>query len=147
MKTIFEECSEANVSGLAWSHACIVGVKAMDDQHGILVDTLNELRQQLLRGSCREQVNQHMERLIEFTSLHFGCEESLLERFGFPGLEEHRAAHQQLLNNIRLAASYADNDEKTAFQRQLSLLSDSYLQHIEGFDRQYGSWLNGLGVH
>jgi hemerythrin-like metal-binding protein len=135
------------VSGLAWSHACIVGVKAMDDQHGILVDTLNELRQQLLRGDGREQVNQHMERLIEFITLHFGCEESLLDRFDFPGLEEHREAHEQLLNNIRLAASYAENDEKTAFQRQLSLLSDSYLLHIEVFDRQYGSWLNDLGIY
>jgi hemerythrin-like metal-binding protein len=119
----------------------------MDDQHGILVDTLNELRQQLVRGSGQALLNQQMERLIEFTNLHFGCEESLLERYGFPGLEEHKAAHQQLLNHIRQAGSCAENDQRTEFQRLLNTISDSYLQHIEGLDRQYGGWLNDRGIY
>jgi hemerythrin len=138
---------EANVNGVAWTHACIVGVKAMDDQHGILVDTLNEVHQQLARGSAPEQLNEYMERLIEFTSLHFGCEESLLERYGFPDLDEHRMAHRQLLSDIRRAGDCVQNDEKTEFQRQLGLLSASYLQHIEGLDRKYGSWLNDHGIY
>ncbi len=135
------------MNGLAWTHACMVGVKAMDDQHGILVDTLNELRQQLVRGSGNGQLNEHMVRLIEFTSLHFGCEESLLERYEFPGLDEHRAAHQLLMSDIRQAGNCVENDEKTEFQRLLGLLSTSYLRHIEALDRQYGSWLNARGIY
>lgn len=135
------------MNSLAWSHACFVGVKAMDDQHGILIDTLNELRQQLARGSGRQQLNEHMGRFVEFTRLHFGCEESLLERYGFPGLKAHRDAHERLLSEIQKAGTCVENDEKTEFQRQLGLLSASYLQHIEGLDRQYGSWLNECGVY
>ncbi len=135
------------MNGLAWTHACVVGVKAMDDQHGILVDTLNELRQQLARGNAGEQLNQQMERLMEFTQLHFGCEESLLERYGFPGLPEHRAAHRHLLSNIRQAVEHSDNGERTEFQRQLGWVSDAYLEHIEALDRQYGSWLNDRGIY
>jgi hemerythrin len=135
------------VNGVAWTHACIVGVKAMDDQHGILVDTLNELRQQLAREGAHEQLNEQIERLIEFTRLHFGCEESLLERHDFPGLAEHRAAHRQLLSDVRQAGNCVENDEKTELQRQLGVLSASYLQHIEALDRQYGSWLNDRGIY
>lgn len=124
----------------------MVGVKAMDDQHGILMDTLNELRQKLAGGG-HQQVNEHMDRLVEFTRLHFGCEESLLERYGFPGLEQHRAAHQQLLIEIRKAGTCVENNEQTELQRQLGLLSASYLKHIEALDRQYGSWLNDLGIY
>jgi hemerythrin len=135
------------VNALAWSHACFVGVKAMDDQHGILVDTLNEARMQLLSGRGHKQLNEHMERLIEFTRLHFSCEESLLERHGFPGLAEQRAAHEQILTAILSAANCAENDEKTELHRLLSGLSVSYLQHIEALDRQYGAWLNDRGIY
>ena len=119
----------------------------MDDQHGILVDTLKEVRMQLLRGADREQLSAQMQRLIEFTRLHFGCEESLLERYGFPGLQEHRAAHESLLTEILQASGCAENDEKTELHRLLTSVSASYLQHIEGLDRQYGSWLNNRGIY
>ncbi len=134
-------------NGLAWTHACVVGVKAMDDQHGILVDTLSELRQQIARGNPSDELNRQMERLVEFTRLHFGCEESLLERYGFPGLQEHRAAHQSLLCQIDRAAEHGESGEKTKFQRQLGSLSSAYMEHIEEMDRQYGAWLNELGVY
>ena len=119
----------------------------MDDQHGILVDTLNELGQQLARGSAHDQLNRQMERLAEFTRLHFGCEESLLERYGFPGLHEHRAAHQQLLSEIDRAAEHSESGERNSFQKQLDSLSTAYLEHIEGLDRAYGAWLNERGIY
>jgi hemerythrin len=138
---------EADVTSVAWSHACVVGVKAMDDQHGILMDTLNELHLQLVRGTGHDKLHEHIERLVEFTGLHFGCEESLLERYGFPGLEEHRAAHQRLMSEIRHAADRVEHGRESEFQRLLSFLSSSYLQHIEALDRQYGAWLNARGIY
>ena len=40
---------------LTWNHACSVGVKAMDDQHGILMDAMNELRHfDLISGLAME---------------------------------------------------------------------------------------------
>ncbi|MGB6192849.1 MAG: hemerythrin family protein [Terracidiphilus sp.] len=135
------------MNGLAWTHACMVGVKAMDDQHGILVDTLNELRQQIARGNANSELKRQMERLVEFTRLHFGCEESLLERYDFPGLPEHRAAHQRLLSQIDRAAERGENGETNAFQKHLGSLSEAYMEHIEGLDRQYGEWLNQRGVY
>ena len=70
---------------LTWSHSCSVGVQAMDDQHGILMDTMNELHAALMRGCERKQLDGHLNRLAEFSHLHFVCEEQLLERNGFPG--------------------------------------------------------------
>lgn len=69
---------------LTWSHECIVGVQAMDDQHGILMDTLNELRSKLLHSADRHTISLQLERLIEFSQMHFQSEEQLLEREGFP---------------------------------------------------------------
>ena len=66
---------ETHVTLLTWNHTCSVGVRAMDDQHGILMDIMNELRQALVRGSGREQLSELLDRLIEFTRMHFWSEE------------------------------------------------------------------------
>ena len=132
---------------LTWSHACTVGVKAMDDQHGILMDTMNDLRLALVRGSGHQQVNSQLEQLIEFTRKHFQSEEHLLEQHGFPGLPEHRAAHERLLDQVREAVNRAEHSEDLEIQPLLGFLRTWYLDHIETVDRQYGPWLNARGVY
>jgi len=134
------------VSLLTWSHACTVGVKAMDDQHGILMDTINELRLALVRGSDHQKIAAELEHLIEFTHKHFQSEELLLEQQGYPYLAAHRAAHEKLLREIRETVVTAENSEAFDFQLLLGFLRTWYLEHIEQFDRQYGPWLNARGV-
>jgi hemerythrin len=134
------------VTLLNWSHACTVGVLAMDDQHGILMDTLNELRLALVRGSGHAQVSQVMERLLDYTRMHFASEEQLMERCGFPGLSEHRAAHRDLIKKIHSASYHLQHGEGVRLRPLLNGLRDGYLAHIETLDRQYGPWLNAHGV-
>lgn len=135
------------MTNLAWSHACVVGVRAMDDQHGILMDTLNELRLQLMRGTNAKEVREHLGCLVEFTRLHFDCEELLLERHGFPALQQHRAAHQHLMDEIRPTLERAERGETADFHRLLGFLRGWFLDHIEGLDHQYGEWLNDQGIY
>ena len=133
------------MSLLTWNHACSIGVKAMDDQHSILMDTLNDLRLALIQGSGREHVNEGLNRLIEFTRMHFTNEERLLEQHGFPGIEEHRNAHQRLLVQIEDVAARAQHNEHQA-QSLLQFLREWYLDHVEKLDQQYGAWLNDRGI-
>jgi hemerythrin len=135
------------VALLSWSHASTVGVQAMDDQHGILMDAMNELRLTLMNGSGQEQVNARLEQLIEFTRKHFQSEERLLEQQEFPGLPAHRAAHEHFLAEIRQAVDHAESGNNTESVPLLSVLRSLYLEHIEEFDRQYGQWLNDRGVY
>lgn len=139
--------SEAKVSGLAWSHASVVGVQAMDDQHGILMDTVNELRVQLLRGGNRDQIGAMLDRLVEFTEMHFACEESLLERYGYPHLSEHRAEHMRLVQEIRGAVEHSAHAQASDLQPLVTFLRSWYIDHVENADHQYGEWLNGHGIY
>ncbi len=132
---------------LTWRHECIVGVKAMDDQHGILMETLNELRLMLVQGNERKEICDQLERLIEFTQMHFQSEEQLLHQQGFPGLPEHRAAHQHLLAQIQSALEHAKHNADLDLQPLLHFLRNWYLEHIEGLDQQYAPWLNARGVY
>jgi hemerythrin-like metal-binding protein len=119
----------------------------MDDQHGILMDTMNELRLALVRGSGREQLSQLLDRLIEFTRMHFWSEEQLMEQSGFPGLAEHRAEHHRMLAQMLQSAHRVQYGEEVRMRPLLCSLRDGCLEHIEGLDREYGPWLNEHGVY
>ncbi len=118
----------------------------MDDQHGILMDTMNELRLAIVRGCGREEMSRILDRLIQFALMHFQSEERLLERTGFPGLTAHRLAHQSLLRQLRDTAQRALHCEDVPMHSLLYSMRDGYLEHLEGPDQLYGPWLNARGV-
>lgn len=131
---------------LTWNHTCAVGVHALDDQHGILMDTMNELQQAVTRGSGREMVSEIMDRLIEFSRMHFWSEEQLMEQTGFPELAAHRAEHHRILAEMLQTAHRVQYGDGVKIQPLLSLLRDTYIGHIEGADQEYGPWMNERGV-
>jgi len=87
-----------------------------------------------------------MGRLIEFTRMHFWSEEQLMERFNFPGLDEHRAEHKRLLSQIQDSARKLLHGETVHMRPLLGFLRDGYQEHLEGPDQEYGPWLNERGV-
>jgi len=131
---------------LTMNHSTTVDVRAMDDQHGILMDTLNELRLAVVRGSNREEVTQLLNQLIEFTRMHFLSEEQLMETYGYPGFAEHREEHQRLLLQIQDSAGKMQHSPSMHMRPLLAFLRDGYREHIEGTDKEYGPWLNARGV-
>lgn len=124
------------------THAsAIAGVEAMEDQHGMVADSLSALGHQLTRGQRGTRLCHQLERLIEFTGMHFGCEESLLRRHGYPKLEEHRRAHQDLLSQIKLAVRRAEHGDDVELERLLASVQGQYSEHVAGLDREYSQWL------
>jgi hemerythrin-like metal-binding protein len=118
----------------------------MDEQHAVLMDTLNDIHVALVRGQGRGQVSEGLNRLIEFTRMHFASEEQLLEKEGFPGAAEHRDAHQKLLAQIEDAAVRTQHNDDLHIKAILLFLREWYMSHIEGLDSKYGAWLNARGI-
>jgi hemerythrin-like metal-binding protein len=118
----------------------------MDDQHGILMDAINEVRLALLNGSGPERIGEQLDQLIEFMRMHFWSEGQLMEKAGFPGLEEHRFEHHRMLAEILQAAHRLQYGEALHLRPLLSRLHDGFLEHIEGLDQQYGPWLRERGI-
>ncbi|HZB87736.1 MAG TPA: hemerythrin domain-containing protein, partial [Terracidiphilus sp.] len=86
-------------------------------------------------------------RLIEFTAMHFSCEESLLERHGYPEIESHRAEHRRLMGEIRGAQDLTQHAAASDLQPLLDILRGWFIDHVEKLDRRYGAWLNTHGIY
>ncbi len=131
---------------LTWNHECSVGIRAIDDQHGILLDSINELSLSLVHGSSRDQIGVLVERLVEFTRMHFSSEEQLMQMTGYPGLADHRAAHVEMLQRVRTGAHLLQHDQRVDMRGLLAGLHEGYRDHIASKDRLYSPWLVERGL-
>ena len=118
----------------------------MDDQHGILLDTINELRQALMRGCGREEISEILDRLIEYTRMHFWSEEQLMEQAGFADLAEHRAEHHAILADMLQWAHRLQYGNGIHMPALLVRLKEGFFEHIEQMDSHYGECLNEKGI-
>jgi hemerythrin len=123
-----------------------VGVRAMDNQHGILMDSINAVRQALLRGAGRETISELLDEFIELLRMHFRSEEQLMEQSGFTGLEEHRAEHHRILADILQSAHRLQYGDDMQLRTLLCALHHGFLDHIETMDSKYAPWLHEHGV-
>lgn len=124
-----------------------VGVQQLDEQHCRLVDIINLLHDALKDGQGLQAIQQTLQQLHEYTETHFRQEEGLLEEYGYPQLEEHRAAHHQLsLQLIRFQQEMQSEPQMTK-HHLLQFLLDWLISHIKSEDRAYGSFLNSRGVY
>jgi hemerythrin-like metal-binding protein len=134
------------MASLMWSHSSITGVQTIDDQHGILLDALNELRMALLTGTECRLVRSMLSRVAELMRLHMESEDKLLTLHGFPGLAAHRAEQQRLLGRLaQLDIRYEQWQSGSAYEL-VEYLRKWFTAHTGSSGRTYGPWLQEHGV-
>jgi hemerythrin len=119
----------------------------MDQQHAVLMDTLNDLRLAVAQGAPRDRVSKELNRLLDFTAMHFASEERLLVQNGFPAAPEHRQAHERMLDQMHQVVQRASHMSNTEIQPLVAVLGCGFADHIGQLDVAYGEWLNEHGVY
>lgn len=131
---------------LSWNRVSSVGVRAMDQQHGVLMDTLHDIRQAVVQGAGRERVIKELSRLLEFARQHFLSEERLLDQMGFPALDHHRESHARLLQQLESLLERVRHGNAAQIHAAAVAPREWFTDHIEQLDRNYGEWLNERGI-
>jgi len=134
------------MASLIWNHACTVGVQSIDDQHGVLLDALNELRLALLHGEDSKTVRAMLKRATELMRLHVESEDKLLALHGFPGLAAHRAEHQRLLGRLAQYDLRFEQRQSASAYELVEYLRKWFTTHTGIAGQKYGPWLQECGV-
>ena len=84
----------------------------------ILIGKINDL----LR-SCEENANlraavQMLNYLADYTEFHFGEEEKLQEKIGYPGIAEHKAMQEELRKTVEELHGMLEDQEGDVYKRQ-----------------------------
>ncbi|QFY90005.1 bacteriohemerythrin [Magnetovirga frankeli] len=129
------------VSIVQWRDAFSVGDLHIDEQHSILIDTINQL-------ASAESLRNHnavlmiIDELASYAAFHFDYEERLMERVGYPQLDGHKQIHQAFVTWVaKLRDEYLTYGRRPLGPRVLDYLSDWLSQHILGEDQRYKDYL------
>lgn len=130
------------MSYVDWSAAYSVNHAKLDEQHQKLFRIINELHDAMFAKKGRAFVATTIRELVEYTRTHFAEEERQMEAQGYPGLAEHRAAHQQLLKTVTdIERRFQKSQESMGGEVIGFLISDWLLKHILSMDKQYAPYM------
>lgn len=128
---------------MLWDDSLATGHAEIDRQHRVLFALIDRVKELEGRPDFGKGVQVVLD-LIKYVVQHFGSEEELMARHGYPGRDAHRRTHAELTAHvIRLRASIAAGTLDTA---ELQLFLDGWINnHIGSEDRELAGYLAGRG--
>ena len=85
--------------------------------------------------------------LVGYTKTHFSYEEGLMEENGYPDFDAHKAQHEKMITEVGTVLTEYEEDHDKAMRHALDYLQGWLINHINGTDKQYSSFLIGKGVN
>lgn len=127
----------------SWDDALATGFDDVDLQHKKLLLIIEDVKG-LLDETGKDyelRMAKDLKRLTDYTAYHFGEEESLMERYGYPGLDAHRKEHATFVARVRAEiASMGDAKSGQGFQFY-RFLGTWLLNHIAKSDQTWAAYI------
>ena len=121
-----------------------VGNPHIDEQHQILIDTINQLASAETQDD-RPVVAMIIDELVSYSVFHFHFEENLMADIGYPELENHRRIHLGFVKWVKeLRDEFTYHRRTQLGDRILGFLRDWLSEHILGEDQRYRSYAGKL---
>ena len=129
-----------------WTEDLSVKIGAIDNEHKKLIMLLNKLNEAMAQGQGQTAMAGILTELTSYTRTHFKNEENLMEKHGYPNINEHKKQHADLV--IKLQEIQADyNSGKISLSLSMFNFLLSWLQtHIKKEDKGYSAFFVEKGV-
>ncbi|MEJ2694324.1 MAG: bacteriohemerythrin [Candidatus Thiodiazotropha sp.] len=112
-------------------------VDICDNQHKELFDRVNALNEAVGNGN-RDDIGNRLDYLIDYVVEHFQTEERLMEQRGYPGLEQHRQEHENLVSTCADLQGRFHSDEADIEEGTMAFIKNWLDHHIPQIDKSYG---------
>ncbi len=116
-------------------------VPALDAEHALQIDLVEALGRAVAEGKSAEVADEILEKLLDYTRVHFLAEELMMRMEGYPAYEAHLAEHGELLaelHKVRAAHDQAQPMTSDAVDGLRSWLGG----HVRTQDRAFANFLS-----
>lgn len=127
---------------IVWKDHNNLGIPIIDEQHRGIVSTINSLHHFIHSGHSNEIIKPTMVILEQYTVIHFGAEEALMTKAGYPDFNQHVELHRQLVTHTKKLSLEASRNQDS--NMVLKFLKDWWLGHINREDKKYVPFLKKL---
>ncbi len=129
-----------------WNDGLKVNVNTIDVQHQKLIDIVNSLFDAMSEGKGNDVLNDVFNGLLNYTVEHFSTEEKLMEQHNYPKTEFHKVEHSDLTRQAKDLYDKFKSGQATISVPTLNFLRSWLNNHILSSDKQFGDYLNNIGV-
>lgn len=131
---------------IAWDPSLATGDAMIDSQHQELYRIVNELYEACYEGVDQARVDSVLEQLLSYTVKHFGAEEDLMARTGYPSelLRTHVAIHDDLKRRVGELVEARERGELQTAMPVVELVHEWLGTHINHIDRKVAQHVNSV---
>lgn len=126
---------------MEWNDRLVTGVKEADEQHKKLVSLVNDLYDAMKQGKGKEIIDKILDELVKYANYHFGTEETLMTKYGYPDLANHKREHENFKVKVKEFLDKKAKGEATLSIEIMNFLKEWLVKHIMGTDKKYGPFL------
>jgi hemerythrin len=133
---------------IEWDDGLSVGVDLIDEQHKMLIKRMSDLHEAVTTSMAAGGVAQTLDFLVDYTHFHFSTEERHMEKYDYPKMPEHLAAHKEFKTTL---ANLAEDFKEEGATQQLADAVDTFLfkwfvKHVQQIDQELGRFVNEEGI-
>jgi len=129
-----------------WSNELSVGIEEIDAQHKVLVDLLNQIHEAIQQRHGAEITGEIIERLSEYTRIHFAVEESLMRILHYPEYERHKEEHDRLIEQLNGFRNKLESGKSSISFELAHFLKVWLTKHIMEADKRYTPYFLEQGI-
>ncbi len=134
------------MSMIQWDDLYSVEIQEIDEQHKCLVEIMNELYIALANRANPQLVGDVLDKLVDYTRIHFAVEETLMRIFHYEEYDAHKAIHDKIVYRVEeFQTKYHTGDTHVGMEL-LMFLRDWLFDHISKEDKRYTPTLHKAGV-
>ncbi|MDO8890631.1 MAG: bacteriohemerythrin [Sulfurimicrobium sp.] len=131
---------------LEWNDSLNIGIDEIDNQHKALVVLLNQLHVAIHEKQGTAACIEILDKLVEYTRVHFTVEESLMRILGYPDYAAHLEGHEMLIAQVvELQQKLKSGKANVSFEL-LHFLRGWLTHHIMETDKAYVPHFIAKGV-
>ncbi|MCW8845626.1 MAG: hemerythrin family protein [Gammaproteobacteria bacterium] len=119
---------------LNWQAKYSVGVASVDYEHQRLIEMINELATEIEGSVYTDAIELFLGELHAAISAHFALEERAMAKADYEELEDHKADHEALLEQIRCMMDEFVADPENGRKLLQESLTNWFGQHFATFD-------------
>jgi hemerythrin-like metal-binding protein len=128
---------------ITWKDYYSVNDPSLDAEHKQIIECINDLYSALESPNAGAVTKQVLDQLVEYTQAHFAHEEKRMKEVGFPTFDAHKALHDNMRQRTIGLRTHLN---LVTARDALIFLKDWWIDHIQGEDKLYSSYMPTLAA-
>lgn len=131
---------------ILWKSDYDTGVDEIDEQHRILVNTINEANKKLSKDSSLEMLEDITRDLLSYAIYHFETEEEMMQEhdyktFSLEAYETHMKEHRDFSAQVVAVRESIKARDPISKEALIGFLTDWLIDHINNTDKRLAAFL------